>query len=59
MSSVGLPMKGHVAPHFDDAKGLCQCPCDKCTLRLSQFCICDDCPCEGPLDHTGADNESS
>lgn len=40
----------HVDPHFA-ATGLCLCGCEDCTLRLSRFCVCGDCPCDGPGDH--------
>lgn len=52
MSAAGLPMKDHIAEHFN-GEGLCQCPCDECTSRAALFCLCVDCPCdpEGPAHH--------
>ena len=50
MSAVGLPMDGHVEPHFSSG-GFCGCPCDQCTARTGRFCVCLDCPCDVPADH--------
>jgi len=49
MSAVGLPMP-HIVPHFD-GRGMCICPCEDCTTRTAHFCVCLDCPCDGPEDH--------
>lgn len=55
MSAVGLPMDGHVEPHFGEnsgkVPGMCWCPCDDCTLRLTLACVCPDCPCDEQSDH--------
>lgn len=50
VSAIGLPMDGHVEPH-QDATGLCQCPCEDCTTRLTMHCVCADCRCESRADH--------
>ena len=50
VSAVGLPMAGHVQPHFGET-GLCCCPCGECTTRTAKFCVCEDCPCESQRDH--------
>jgi hypothetical protein len=53
MSAIGLPMADHVQPHFS-GDGLCQCPCDECTLRLTRACVCEYCACESQEDHQSA-----
>jgi hypothetical protein len=40
----------HIEPHFH-GNGLCQCPCDQCTLSLTRRCVCIDCPCDDDPDH--------
>jgi len=47
---MSMGLMEHITEHFSES-GLCQCPCDECTLPLSQFCICLDCPCESDADH--------
>jgi len=54
MSAIGLPMDGHVNPHFVRSGpmiALCQCPCDECTTRLTKQCVCLDCPCDDDEEH--------
>ena len=51
MSNIGLPMDGHIRPHFHERTGLCLCPCGECTTRTAHFCVCLDCPCERDADH--------
>ena len=56
MSAIGTPMP-HIVPHFADGTdpylpvGMCVCPCEECTTRTAHFCVCLDCPCDGPEDH--------
>jgi hypothetical protein len=57
MSAIGLPMGGHIEPHFSG--GLCVCPCDDCTTRLAKFCVCLECPCENDEEHQGSGDDEA
>lgn len=47
----------HSMPHR--VEGFCQCDCEKCHLRLSGGCICEECDCDDPADgrHFAASDE--
>lgn len=47
-------LDGHVSGHMVEMLGrgrVCNCDCERCTLRLTRSCICNRCSCESQEEH--------